>query len=65
MLCLDCMVMYYDDHACPPLVMERKKRERSGQPLTAIDGKGYFIPLEAVRKNLADTNAQLTKKAAS
>jgi NosR/NirI family nitrous oxide reductase transcriptional regulator len=59
------MVMYYDDHACPPLVMERKKRERSGQPLSAIDGNGYFIPLEVVRKDLADKNAQPAKKVAS
>jgi NosR/NirI family transcriptional regulator, nitrous oxide reductase regulator len=54
LLCLDCMVMYYDDHACPPLAKERKSRERSGQPLTPIDGRGYFIPLEVVRRELAD-----------
>jgi NosR/NirI family nitrous oxide reductase transcriptional regulator len=44
MLCLDCMVLYYDDHACPPLAQERKRRDKAGQPLTPIDGKGYFIP---------------------
>ena len=49
MLCLDCMVLYYDDHACPPLSRERKRRQRAGLPLTPIDGDGYFIPLEAVR----------------
>ncbi len=62
MLCLDCMVMYYDDHACPPLVKERKKRERASEPLTPIDAKGYFIPLEVVRRNLAEKTAQLANK---
>jgi NosR/NirI family nitrous oxide reductase transcriptional regulator len=52
LLCLDCMVMYYDDHACPPLAKERKVREKAGQPLTPIDGRGYFIPLERVRSQL-------------
>jgi len=56
--CLDCMVLYYDDHACPPLAKERKQRERAGLPLTKIDGKGYFIPLEQVRRNLADVAAK-------
>jgi NosR/NirI family nitrous oxide reductase transcriptional regulator len=45
MLCLDCMVLYYDNHACPPLVQERKLRERSGLPLTPIDARGYYIPI--------------------
>ena len=48
MLCLDCMVLYYDDHACPPLAQERKRREKTGQPLTPINGKGYFIPIHPV-----------------
>ncbi|MBB5203384.1 NosR/NirI family nitrous oxide reductase transcriptional regulator [Inhella inkyongensis] len=43
--CLDCMVLYTDTHACPPLAKERKARERTGQPLTAIDRQGYFIPI--------------------
>jgi len=53
LLCLDCMVMYYDDHACPPLAKERKARERAGLPLTPIDAKGYFISLDDVRRELA------------
>lgn len=53
LLCLDCMVMYYDDHACPPLVKERKTREKAGEALTPIDAAGYFIPLERVRGDLA------------
>jgi NosR/NirI family nitrous oxide reductase transcriptional regulator len=52
LLCLDCMVMYYDDHACPPLAKERKTREKNGQPLTPINERGYFIPLEALRSEL-------------
>ena len=53
MACLDCMIMYYDDHACPLLVKERKVREKAGQPLTAINAGGYFISLERVRGELA------------
>jgi NosR/NirI family nitrous oxide reductase transcriptional regulator len=63
MLCLDCMVMYYDDHACPPLVKERKSRESQSLALTRIDAKGYFIPLDSVRRNLAEKTAQLAAKA--
>ena len=63
MLCLDCMVLYYDDHACPPLVKERKSRESQGLALTRIDAKGYFIPLESVRRNLSEKAADLAAKA--
>lgn len=59
MLCLDCMVLYYDDHACPPLAKERKTRDKLNLPLTAIDVKGYFIPLDAVRRNLSEKTAQM------
>lgn len=48
LLCLDCMVMYYDDHACPPLARERKRRERDGLPATPIGKDGYFIPIKEV-----------------
>lgn len=48
MLCLDCMILYYDDHSCPPLVKERKQRTRAGQPLTRIGADGYFTPLPTV-----------------
>ena len=61
MQCLDCMVLYYDDHACPPLAKERKSREKASLPLTAIDAKGYFIPLEAVRRNLSEKTAAMAK----
>jgi NosR/NirI family nitrous oxide reductase transcriptional regulator len=47
------MILYYDDHACPPLVKERKSRERLGQALTPIDAGGYFISLDAVKGALA------------
>jgi len=45
LLCLDCQVLYYDDHACPPLAQERKRRTKAGEPLTAIAADGYFIPI--------------------
>lgn len=48
LLCLDCMVMYYDDHSCPPLVKERKARTAAGLPLTKIGGNGYYIPIKPV-----------------
>ncbi len=48
LLCLDCMVMYYDEHACPPLAKERKSREKAGQPLTRVGADGYYIPIHVV-----------------
>jgi NosR/NirI family nitrous oxide reductase transcriptional regulator len=62
MLCLDCMILYYDDHACPPLVKERKSRETQGLALTRIDAGGYFIALDSVRRNLAEKAAELAAK---
>ncbi|NKE65536.1 regulatory protein NosR [Ramlibacter sp. RBP-2] len=47
--CLDCMVLYTDSHACPPLARERKHRERDGLPLTRIGRDGYFIPIHPVK----------------
>ena len=37
LLCLDCMILYYDTHACPPLVHERKEREKDGKQRANID----------------------------
>ncbi|MGE5386913.1 MAG: 4Fe-4S binding protein, partial [Betaproteobacteria bacterium] len=45
MLCLDCMILYYDTHACPPLAKERKQRTKAGLPLTPIGANGYYIPI--------------------
>ena len=45
LLCLDCQILYYDPHACPPLAKERKARERAGVALTRISGKGYYEPV--------------------
>lgn len=45
LLCLDCQVLYYDTHACPPLAQERKRRTKAGEPLTPINAAGYFIPI--------------------
>lgn len=48
LLCLDCMVMYYDAHSCPPLSKERKRREKAGLPLTPVGKDGRYIPIERV-----------------
>jgi NosR/NirI family nitrous oxide reductase transcriptional regulator len=45
LLCLDCQVLYYDPHACPPLAQERKRRTKAGEPLTPIGADGYYIPI--------------------
>lgn len=47
LLCMDCMVLYYDTHACPPLSAERKARAQAGLPLTRINVRGYYEPLTA------------------
>ena len=49
LLCLDCMVYYYEDHACPPLAQERKRRTKAGLPLTPIGANGYYIPTSRCR----------------
>ncbi|MDP2323423.1 MAG: 4Fe-4S binding protein [Gammaproteobacteria bacterium] len=46
LLCLDCQVLYYDPEACPPLAGERKRRVSAGLPLTPINGRGYYIPIQ-------------------
>jgi len=48
LLCLDCMVYYYEPHACPPLAQERKRRTRAGVAMTPIGEDGYFIPIKPV-----------------
>lgn len=50
LLCLECQVLYYDDHACPPLSQERRRRTKAGLPLTPIAGNGYYIPLTVIRE---------------
>jgi len=42
------MVLYTDDHACPPLAQERKRRIKDGLPLTPIGKDGYYIPIKPV-----------------
>jgi NosR/NirI family transcriptional regulator, nitrous oxide reductase regulator len=46
--CLDCLVLYTEPRTCPPLSQERKRRERAGEPLTAINREGYFIPVTLI-----------------
>ncbi|AWI78301.1 4Fe-4S binding protein [Parazoarcus communis] len=48
LLCMDCMVYYYEDHACPPLSQERKRRTKAGLTLTPIGADGYYIPIKPV-----------------
>ncbi len=48
MHCLDCMILYTDEHACPPLAQERKRRTKAGLPLTPIGQDGYYIPIKPV-----------------
>ena len=43
--CLDCLILYTDANACPPLAKERKVRERAGVKMTPIGKDGYFIPI--------------------
>lgn len=43
--CLDCMILYTDPGACPPLARERKRREKALIPLSTIGDDGYFEPV--------------------
>ena len=60
LLCLECQILYYDDHTCPPLSSERRRRTRAGLPLTPITSQGYFIPIEQSgdRKNRPQTASE-------
>jgi NosR/NirI family nitrous oxide reductase transcriptional regulator len=49
--CLDCMVLYTDVKACPPLAKERKRRDRDGLAMTPVGRDGYFIPIYPVDSN--------------
>ncbi|HMN82354.1 MAG TPA: 4Fe-4S binding protein [Burkholderiaceae bacterium] len=55
--CLDCMVLYTDVGACPPLAKERKLRERGGLAITPIGKDGYFIPIVPVAATAASATA--------
>lgn len=48
LLCMECQVLYYDDHTCPPLAQERRRRSKAGLPLTPIAADGYYIPIKPV-----------------
>ena len=48
LLCLECQILYYDDHSCPPLGAERRRRSRAGLALTPIGKDGYYIPIKPV-----------------
>ena len=51
LMCLDCQILYYDTHTCPPLSHERKLREKAGLPLTPISPQGYFIPVASIGRS--------------
>lgn len=65
MLCLDCMVLYTDAHTCPPLAQERKRRMRTGLPLTAIGADGYFMPLTELSASLPSARARQRRQPVS
>ncbi|MDE2439617.1 MAG: 4Fe-4S binding protein [Betaproteobacteria bacterium] len=48
LLCLECQILYYDAHTCPPLSQERRRRTKGGLELTPIGADGYFIPIKVV-----------------
>ncbi|HEY6898711.1 MAG TPA: 4Fe-4S binding protein [Rhodocyclaceae bacterium] len=48
LLCLECQILYYDDHSCPPLSQERRRRTKGGLALTPIGADGYYIPIKPV-----------------
>ncbi|PKO33199.1 MAG: 4Fe-4S binding protein [Betaproteobacteria bacterium HGW-Betaproteobacteria-7] len=48
LLCLECQILYYDAHTCPPLSKERRRRTKSGLELTPIGDDGYYIPIKVV-----------------
>ncbi|MEO8418770.1 MAG: 4Fe-4S binding protein [Methylophilaceae bacterium] len=51
LLCLECQILYYDDHTCPPLSKERRVRTKAGLPLTPISAQGYFIPVASIGRS--------------
>lgn len=48
LLCQGCQILYYDDHTCPPLSQERRRRTKAGLSLTPIGANGYFIPIKKI-----------------
>ncbi len=51
MLCLDCLVLYTDAHSCPPLSLERRRREKAGLPLTPVGGQRLLHPADRGRRS--------------
>jgi len=41
--CLDCQVAYYDDHVCPPLVWQRKRRQSAAEPTLVHAADRAFV----------------------
>ena len=55
--CLECMVLYTDERACPALSQERKRRTKAGLPLTPIGKDGYYIPINPAPASKAKSAA--------
>jgi NosR/NirI family nitrous oxide reductase transcriptional regulator len=34
--CLDCQIIYWDEHTCPPLIQRRKRREKAGRARESV-----------------------------
>ncbi len=49
MACLDCQRTFYDPQICPPLLVEKRYRDRVHIPLTPIDPRGYYTPAPSER----------------
>lgn len=53
--CLDCQVTYWNEHKCPPLTQQRKRRERGVRAREVVEEiELNFQPLRQLDKNLTD-----------
>lgn len=41
--CLECQVLYWDDHRCPPLVEKKNRRKKGKKPPPVIDASGSVV----------------------
>ncbi|MCK8515830.1 NosR/NirI family protein [Methylonatrum kenyense] len=54
--CLDCQVTYWNDRKCPPMVKQRKRRERSARTASGA-GSGNQFPVIRVQKRVPTETA--------
>jgi NosR/NirI family nitrous oxide reductase transcriptional regulator len=50
--CLDCQVLYYDDHRCPPMIKRRKRHEKAVRVAGRPDGTETHDPGNAGNSKL-------------